>query len=82
LLFFGRPATEDRPERVVHVGMWLGNMEFIHASGKIRVNSLDPEAENYNAYEHQRFLRAKRFLNQREGNILSLQQSPLFQVGS
>src|SRR5699024_4878699 len=32
LLFFGRPATETSPQRVVHVGMWIGNNEFIHSS--------------------------------------------------
>ncbi|WP_211220209.1 C40 family peptidase [Rudanella lutea] len=60
LLFFGTPATADKPERVVHVGMWLGNGEFIHASGQIRVASLDPKAPHFNEYEWKRFLRAKR----------------------
>ncbi|MFD1141605.1 NlpC/P60 family protein [Larkinella insperata] len=60
LLFFGEPATLDKPERVVHVGMWIGNNEFIHASGQIRISSLDPAAPNFDAYELNRFLRAKR----------------------
>lgn len=60
LLFFGTPATPDKAERVVHVGMWLGNNEFIHASGHIRVASLDPKAVNFNEFELKRFLRAKR----------------------
>ncbi|TAE30417.1 MAG: glycoside hydrolase [Cytophagales bacterium] len=60
LLFFGPSATTTKPERVVHVGMWLGNNEFIHASGHIRVASLDPKAPNFNEYELKRFLRAKR----------------------
>ncbi|GAB3907823.1 C40 family peptidase [Larkinella knui] len=60
LLFFGEPATADKPERVVHVGMWIGNNEFIHASGQIRVTSVDPAAPNFDAYELNRFLRVKR----------------------
>jgi gamma-D-glutamyl-L-lysine dipeptidyl-peptidase len=60
LLFFGTPANKDKSERVVHVGMWLGNNEFIHASGHIRVASLDPKATNFNEFELKRFLRAKR----------------------
>lgn len=60
LLFFGTPATPDKPERVVHVGMWLGNNEFIHASGFVRVASMDVKALNYNEFEWKRFLRAKR----------------------
>ncbi len=61
LLFFGRPAEEGRPERVVHVGMWIGgNLEFIHSSSQVRVSSMNPKAENFDKYELSRFLRAKR----------------------
>lgn len=60
LLFFGEPATVDKPERVVHVGMWIGNNEFIHASGQVRISSLDPAAPNFDAFELNRFLRARR----------------------
>lgn len=60
LLFFGAKATDKRPERVVHVGMWLGNKEFIHASGLVQIASLDPTSPNYDANEHRRFLRVKR----------------------
>ncbi|RAJ95708.1 SH3 domain-containing protein [Larkinella arboricola] len=60
LLFFGEPATLDKPERVVHVGMWIGNNEFIHASGQIRISSMNPTAPNFDVYELNRFLRAKR----------------------
>jgi cell wall-associated NlpC family hydrolase len=62
LLFFGEPATADKSERVVHVGMWIGNNEFIHASGHIRITSVDPAAPNFDAYELNRFLRVKRVL--------------------
>ena len=62
LLFFGSAAKHDTPERVVHVGIWIGNNEFIHASGKVQVASVDPAAPNYDAFEHRRFLRATRIL--------------------
>jgi len=62
LLFFGEPATGEKPERVVHVGMWIGNNEFIHASGKIRISSLDPAAPNFDEFELKRFLQAKRMV--------------------
>ncbi|HBK30030.1 MAG TPA: hypothetical protein DDZ78_00190, partial [Porphyromonadaceae bacterium] len=33
LVFFGTPASNDQPrERVVHVGIYLGDKKFIHAS--------------------------------------------------
>ena len=41
LLFFGRKATDSTKERVVHVGMWIGENEFIHSSGSVRVSSMD-----------------------------------------
>ena len=61
LLFFGE-KREDGSERVVHVAMWLGNGEFIHASDKVRVNSMISTASNYDEYNAKRYLRAKRIL--------------------
>lgn len=40
LLFFARAATADRPARVVHVGIYMGDNYFIHASHMVRINSL------------------------------------------
>ena len=65
LLFFGAPAKDGRPERVVHVGIWIGdNAEFIHSASMVRINSLNPQAPNYDESEHKRFLRAKRITPQ------------------
>lgn len=62
LLFFGQPANGTQAERVVHVGMWIGNNEFIHASGKVRISSFNATAPNFDEYELKRFLRAKRLI--------------------
>jgi gamma-D-glutamyl-L-lysine dipeptidyl-peptidase len=62
LLFFGRPATDSTAEKVVHVGMWVGDQQFIHASNMVRLSSMDAQAPNYDDYERKRFLRAKRLL--------------------
>jgi len=78
LLFFGRKATSENSEKVVHVAMWLGNNEFIHASGRVRINSFDSNASNYNEYELNRFLRAKRMLNVPQELILPLTNAKLF----
>ncbi len=67
LLFFGRPATATTPERVVHVGMWVGDNRFIHASGRIRLNSVRPEDPDYDAYNTGRYLRTKRILGDETG---------------
>lgn len=62
LLFFGVPAQDGKPERVIHVGMWLGgpNNEFIQSSSKVQISSLNPDAPNYDEVQYKRFLRAKR----------------------
>ncbi|MDZ7606629.1 MAG: C40 family peptidase [Cyclobacteriaceae bacterium] len=59
LLFFGS-KKEDGPERVVHVGLWLGNMQFIHASGDVHMSSMDSASAQYDEFNRKRYLRAKR----------------------
>ncbi len=78
LLFFGRNATDSTSEKVVHVGMWIGNNEFIHASGDVHISSLDTTAANYDRYNHDRYLRTKRLLNQQDENILHLRDKKIF----
>ncbi|GGK74653.1 cytochrome c [Rufibacter glacialis] len=77
LLFFGSPAKDGKPERVVHVGMWIGNNEFIHSAGRVRINSMDPAAANHDASELKRFLRAKRVSPQ--ATLIDLRTASLFQ---
>ncbi len=65
LLFFGSKATEDSPkERVVHVGIYIGNKQFIHASDYIRVNSIDPPSPLYDKFNANRYLRTKRIIGE------------------
>jgi cell wall-associated NlpC family hydrolase len=63
LLFFGRKATAESRERVVHVGMYIGNKRFIHSQGYVHVSSFDPTDELYDEYNLKRMLFATRFLN-------------------
>jgi len=62
LLFFGTAATADRPERISHVAIHVGKLEFIHASGLVRRNSLDPASPIYAESLRARLLRARRVL--------------------
>jgi len=59
LLFFGR-KDKNQKERVVHVGMWLGNNQFIHASSDVHINSMDVSDDNFDQYNYDRYLRSKR----------------------
>ncbi len=78
LLFFGSKATASTAEKVVHVGMWIGNDEFIHSSGRVRISSMDKDAENYDAFNRDRYLRTQRILNERDQGLISLLKTPLF----
>lgn len=62
LLFFGRKATENSKEKATHVAIYIGDTEFIHEAGLVKINSLDSSRENYSAYRKGAFLRVKRIL--------------------
>lgn len=60
LLFFGRKATPERKERVVHVGIYTGDRNFIHSQGDVRINSFDPSRDNFDEFNLGRLLFATR----------------------
>ncbi len=62
LLFFGRKADEKRPERIWHVGIYLGEKEFIHCAGRVRINSFDETAPHYDPDRLNSFVRARRVI--------------------
>lgn len=62
LLFFGVHGTDKRKERITHVGIYKGNMEFIHESGKVLINSFDEKADNFSEHRLKGFIRARRIL--------------------
>jgi len=67
LLFFGRKASDSLSERVTHVAMYIGNTEFIHASGKVRINSIDSTRDNFIPEYVARFVRAVRVKGMKDG---------------
>lgn len=67
LLFFGRKEAPDYAEKVTHAGLYIGNKKFIHASGKVRVNSLDPLSEDYAEYYEKAFVSARRIIGHADG---------------
>lgn len=73
LLFFGEKATPEKPEKVVHVGMWIGNNQFIHSSGMVRVSSFDKNYSNYDSHNASRYLCSRRILGSEKG-IVSLKR--------
>ena len=78
LLFFGRPATDSTSERVVHVGMWIGNNEFIHSSGDVHISSMDSLAENFDEYNLNRYLRTKRIFGKEDKGLINMETAEIF----
>jgi hypothetical protein len=68
LLFFGRKGTNTSKERITHVAIYIGDGDYIHASGKVRINSFAKYKPNYNAYRDDSFVRAKRVLTSIDSN--------------
>lgn len=69
LLFFGsksKPSTKaDRDknrERVVHVGIYIENNQFIHASDNVHISSLNPGDLLFDKFNANRYLRTKRYI--------------------
>ncbi len=75
LIFFGTKANGVKKERATHVGIYIGNGEYIHSSGYVRINSLDKEKSNFIQRRYDTFLRAKRILTSLDKNGVHLIRS-------
>lgn len=56
-LAFGRIDESGKP-KIEHIGISLGKGDFIHSLGSVRIESVNPASERFNAYERSRFLGA------------------------
>jgi len=52
LVYFGTPATDEKPMRVTHVGIYLGDGRIIHSSHRVRINSIIPGEKDYYENAH------------------------------
>lgn len=60
LLFFG--SLRNGKLRATHVGMYIGNTEFIHEPGMVRLNSLDSTRTNFSRFRKNTFIGARRII--------------------
>jgi hypothetical protein len=77
LLFFGTPATNEKKQRVTHVGIWLGNGkgEFIHSSSNVHLSSINENEKNYDEFNKNRYLGSRRYLGVKDAQIIDLKES-------
>ena len=77
LMFFGKKATDSTRQRVTHVGIFLGNKEgqFIHASGKVKMGSINPSSSFYDEFNTNRYLGSRRYLGEKDKGIIDLKSS-------
>lgn len=81
LLFFGSQATDTTKERITHVAIYIGNNEFIHAAGRIKINSFDKDAPNFSEFRLLHFIRAKRILGSVDENSITSVKKNKFYLG-
>ncbi|HEX2967784.1 MAG TPA: C40 family peptidase [Bacteroidales bacterium] len=72
LLFFGAPG------KISHVAIYKGGLEYIHSSGRVMVNSLDPSGNNFNSYRKNSLVKAMRILNSIDPGIVAVDKHPLY----
>lgn len=82
LLYFGRKATDTTSERIIHVGMWIGDNKFIHSMGEVHISTFDTTATDFDEYNYNRYLRTKRVLGTKDERITYLAESDLFTDGN
>lgn len=59
MIFFGTKGCGDERDSISHVGIYLGDGKFIHASRVVRISSLLPDAPDFYDLSH-KFIRAVR----------------------
>lgn len=64
LLFFAAAKGRTANPRVTHVALYLGDGQFIHASGTVRINSLLSSAQDYDADRANTLVAARRYLGE------------------
>ena len=79
LLFFGFAGDQSRKERITHVAIYLGDNDFIHASGRVRINSFEKTKNNFSKHRLTTFIRAKRIVTSLNQNgVQSIESNPFY----
>lgn len=81
LVFFGNRKADGSPNRVWHVGIYVGDGIFIHEAGKVHLTSFNPEHKDiYSKYYVDILVRATRIIGTEDKGmgVTSVENNPYF----
>ncbi|MEM1217702.1 MAG: C40 family peptidase [Bacteroidota bacterium] len=76
-LFFGRAATPEQKEKITHVAFYLGEGKILHATGRVKIESLRRSDPDFAENRFDTFIRAKR-LNADSPGVVAIQDMPWY----
>lgn len=78
LLFFAGGKANNPNARVTHVALYIGNGEFIHSAGTVRINSMLKNASNYDDFQTRTVLAARRYIGSSDNQIQKIKDSSYY----
>lgn len=78
LLFFAANKEKSKNARVTHVALYIGNGEFIHSAGTVRINSMLKEAINYDDFQTRTVVSARRYIGSSDSQIQKITESKFY----
>ena len=77
LLFFG--TVKPTGMRVTHVAIYIGDGNYIHASGRVKISSLYPSGPDYSEERRKALLLARRIIGaEKDPGIVKVADHPLY----
>ncbi|MGH2623670.1 MAG: C40 family peptidase, partial [Sphingobacterium sp.] len=78
LLFFASGKNKTPNARVTHVALYIGNGEFIHSAGTVRINSMLQDAQNYDDFQTRTVVAARRYIGSTDEQIQKVEENPKY----
>ncbi|GAA4513925.1 NlpC/P60 family protein [Sphingobacterium thermophilum] len=78
LLFFSSSKNKTPNPRVTHVALYIGNGEFIHSAGRVRINSMLKDAPNYDDFQTRTVVAARRYIGISDPQIQPIQENKAY----
>lgn len=78
LLFFASGENRESDARITHVALYLGNGEFIHSAGTVRINSMISGTLNYSDFQTRTLVAARRYIGQRHPGLQPIAQHQFY----